>query len=93
MCIETDKTGKFALDRKDNYIKKIQKHIKEDEIIPNKEVTKIENKLNNHVEHLIKITKAGESSGQTKRIKGNLKTKDNQLPILHGSVLKVCCVW
>ena len=27
VCIETDKTGKFALDTKENYMKKIQKHI------------------------------------------------------------------
>ena len=28
---------------------------------------------------------AGENTGQTKRIKSNLKTKDNQIPILHGT--------
>jgi hypothetical protein len=31
------------------------------------------------------MTKAGETSGLTKRIKGNLKTKDNQIPILSGT--------
>jgi hypothetical protein len=27
VCFETDKTGKFALDRKENYVKKMRKHI------------------------------------------------------------------
>ena len=31
------------------------------------------------------MTRAGELSGQQKRIKGNLKTKDNQIPILSGT--------
>ena len=61
VCIETDKTGKFALDKKENYIDKIQKHINMDEVITTKEVTKIENKLNKHSEHAARITKAGES--------------------------------
>ena len=33
VCFETDKTGKFALDRKENYIEKMKKHIENDEII------------------------------------------------------------
>ena len=64
---------------------KIQKHINMDEVISTKEVTKIENKLNAHAEHAARITMAGENNGQSKRIKGNLKTKDNQIPILHGT--------
>ena len=31
------------------------------------------------------MTKAGEISGQQKRFKGNLKTKDNQIPVLSGT--------
>jgi hypothetical protein len=85
VCVETDKTGKFALDTKENYVNKVRKHIKMDEVITSKEVTRIENKLNAHAEHVAKITMAGENIGQNKRIKGNLKTKDNQIPILHGT--------
>ena len=85
VCVETDKTGKFALDTKENYIAKLQKHIENDEVITSKEVRKLENKLNEHAEHIARITMAGENTGQTKRIKGNLKVKDNQIPILHGT--------
>ena len=85
VCVETDKTGKLALDTKENYIKKVRKHIDINEVISTKEVTRIENKLNAHAEHAAKITMAGENTGQNKRIKGNLKTKDNPIPILHGT--------
>ena len=85
VCVETDKTGKFSLDTKENYVKKVKKHIEMDEVITSREVTRIENKLNAHAEHVARITMAGENSGQTKRIKSNLKTKDNQIPILHGT--------
>ena len=85
VCVETDKTGKFALDTKENYINKINKHISNDEVIAAKDVTTIENKLNKHAEHASKITKAGENTGQTSRIKSNFITKDNQVPVLHGT--------
>ena len=85
VCIETDKTGKFALDRKENYIEKIHEHIEMDEVISSKQVKTIENKLNKHAEHAVRITMAGENTGHVSRIKGNTKAKDNQLPVLHGT--------
>ena len=50
-----------------------------------KEVKKIEKKMNEHAEHLVKITNPGLDAKQTKRIKGNLKTTDNQIPVLSGT--------
>jgi hypothetical protein len=44
-----------------------------------------ENTLNKHADFWVDITNAGETSGQTKRIKGNIKTKDNQIPVLSGT--------
>ena len=85
VCFETDKTGKFALDKKENYIKKMRKHIKDDDIVSMTEVKKIEKELNEHAEHLVKITNVGIHTNQVKRIKGNLKTSDNQIPILSGT--------
>ena len=73
------------MDTKENYMAKIQKHINMDEVISTKEVRKIENNLNVHAEHAAKMTMAGENNGHSKRIKGNLKTKDNQIPVLHGT--------
>ena len=85
VCFETDKTGKFALDKKENYIKKMRKHIKDDDIVSMTEVKKIEKELNEHAEYLVKITNAGINTNQVKRIKSNLKTSDNQIPILSGT--------
>ena len=51
VCLETDKTGKFALDTKKNYITKVQKHIEKDAIISIKEVGRIERKLNEHADN------------------------------------------
>jgi hypothetical protein len=62
---------------------KMKKHIANDEVISTKEVRKSENKMNLRAEHVSRITMAGEDNGQSKRIKGNLKVKDNQIPILH----------
>ena len=85
VCFETDKTGKFALDTKTNYVRKMEKHVENDDIVSMKEVRKIEKKLNEHSEHIVNITNAGESNGHTKRIKSNLKSSDNQVPILSGT--------
>ena len=85
VCVETDKTGKFALDTKANYMNKINKHIEMDEVITTKEVPKIENEINKHAEHAARITMAGENTGQPRRVKSNLKTIDNDILILHGT--------
>jgi hypothetical protein len=85
VCFETDKTGKLALDKKENYVKKMDKHIETDEIITMKEVKRIEKNINEHAEQLVRIINAGVDTGQTKRIKSNLKTIDNQIPILSGT--------
>ena len=63
----------------------MHKHIKNDEVVNEKRVRKVENKLNKHANFWVEITNAGEATGQTKRIKGNMKTKDNPIPILSGS--------
>ena len=82
VCYKTDKTGKLALDTVENYSNKMEKHIKNDKTVSAKELKKIENDLNNHADYWSRMTKAGEKTGQQKRIKGNVKTIDNQIPIL-----------
>jgi hypothetical protein len=61
------------------------KPIETDEIITMKEVKRIEKNINEHAEQLVRIINAGVDTGQTKRIKSNLKTIDNQIPILSGT--------
>ena len=85
VCYKTDKTGKLALDTVQNYTEKMGKHIKDDKIVSSKELIKIENDLNKQADFWSKMTRAGEKTNQMKRIKGNVKTKDNQIPILSGT--------
>jgi len=61
------------------------KHIKDDKIVTETEIKKLEKDVNKHAEFWVKITKAGEKTGQIKRIKSNLITIENQIPILSGT--------
>ena len=85
ICSQTDKTGKMTLDTLENVTKKMKKHIQNDKVINEKEVKSLENKLNSHMESWIKILQPGKDNNQIKRVKGNLVTKDNQIPILRGT--------
>ena len=75
----------MALDTVQNYIEKMGKHIKDDKVISAKSLKKIENDLNRQADYWSRMTQAGEKTGQKKIIKGNVKTKDNQIPILSGT--------
>ena len=84
-CGETDKTGKFTLDTLKNMSEKMEKHIEEDKILSEKEVTKIENFINKHMDFWSRFLNVGEYNKQTKRVKSNLIIKDNQIPVLRGT--------
>ena len=43
----------------------MDKHVKEDEIIPPKKITTIENKLKEHAEFAVRILKAGKNNKHT----------------------------
>jgi hypothetical protein len=45
--------------------------------VSEKKVTTIENKLNEHLEHWVKITNAGEKTGQTRKLKSSLKKTES----------------
>ena len=75
----------MALDTVQNYTEKMKKHIKDDTIISSKDLKKIENYLNKQADYWSRMTQAGDKTGQMKRIKGNVKTIDNQIPILSGT--------
>ena len=75
VCYKTDKTGKSAIDTIDNYATKMEKNIENDAEITLKKVTTIENKLNDHMEHWIGMTNAGELHVKLKGSKANQKQK------------------
>ena len=55
ICGETDKTGKLTLDTLENMTEKMEKHIKDDKVLNDKEIKKLENKLNRHMSFWIGI--------------------------------------
>ena len=83
-CGETDKTGRLTLDTLENMSKKMENHIKDDKLLNEKEVKKVENNLNRHMEFWAKILKPGEKVNKVRRVKSNYITKDYQIPVLRG---------
>ena len=82
---ETDKTSKFCVNTVKNMEVKMQKHIQNDKVMTPADVTKVENKLNSHASRLIKVFSIGEKVKQTRRTVSNLVTKNNPIPIIHGT--------
>ena len=58
---ETDKSGNFVVDTLDNLDRKMQKHLKNDKVVSNKEILKIEKMLNSETESWIDILQIGEN--------------------------------
>ena len=85
ICSQTDKTGKLTLDTLENVTKKMEKHVKDDKVIDVKKVKTLENRLNSHMEWWVRILQPGKHNNQTRRVKSNLITKDNQIPVLRGT--------
>ena len=83
VCFKTDKTGYLALDTQANLENKMAKHIENDKVIKERQLKTIENKLNKQTGYF--LNNAGENTNQVRRVKGNLITIDNQIPILSGT--------
>ena len=85
MKLEEKKPGKLTLDTLENMSNKMEKHIKDDKVVNEKEIKTLENRLNRHMEFWIGILKPGEKVKQERTVKSNLITKDSQIPILRGT--------
>ena len=68
-CGETDKTGRITIDTLENMSRKMEKHINEEKIINEKEIKKVENNLNRHMEFWIPILKQVKKSIKLKELK------------------------
>ena len=55
------------------------------QVIDVKKVKTLENRLNSHMEWWVRILQPGKHNNQTRRVKSNLITKDNQIPVLRGT--------
>ena len=81
----TDKSGKFTVDSPKNYEKALMKHTtKDEELIEEDKVRKIENKMNQHLKQLSKMFKVGENNDHEHRIAGANTSTNTEAPPLYG---------
>ena len=74
VIFQTDKSSRFSVDSKDNYIAACTQHTRNDTVIEEKEYDRLITEMNAHATMWSKILKAGELTGQhgPQRIKENL---------------------
>ena len=69
LCVyETDKTGKFVVDKVENMKLKMQLHIENDQILGKKQTNKIEKLLDDETRHWIDIMNIGEEAKQKNKL-------------------------
>ena len=74
VVFQTDKSSRFSIDTRNNYIAACEKHTDKDEVISEHDYQSLINEVNAHSVMWSKILKAGEKTGDygTQRIKENL---------------------
>ena len=79
---QTDKSSRFSIDSKNNYVEACGKHTRNDEVIDEKEYDRIISDMNAHAIMWAKILKAGEFSGENgpQRIKENMMSAEKLDP-------------
>ena len=86
VVIETDKTGKFMLMGRQEFLDAGDIHTKEDKVIDKKGLSKVERKLNAACSLFIKIFRVGEAKGYTERHRSNsitLSSNPSNMKLLH----------
>ena len=73
----------MAVDTPTNYAESAKPHIEKDTIISQKEYEKIEETTNAHTTCWIRMTKAGEETNDTHRIKSSMLTHNSKPPTLY----------
>ena len=68
-----------------NYEQKMQGHLANDTIVNDKEIRKIEHKINVETKAWLEILSAGKDCGQERRTRNNLVSTQNPLPVLYGT--------
>ena len=75
VVFQTDKSSRFSIDDKANYIKANEKHVENDEIIDEQTYNQMLKEINAHSMMWTKFLKAGEHAGEH----GHQRTKENML--------------
>ena len=89
---QTDKSSKFSVDTKDNYIEAMQVHIEQDEDITESDHLKAQKEVNAHSTFWCEILGISKNTGKSdeqkernhQRAKNNLLVEGNDLPPIYG---------
>ena len=76
VIFQTDKSGRFSVDKPENYNEACQPHVRDDNNISREDHDKIECLLNAHGEFWTRILAAGEFTGHEDRIRNNMKSEN-----------------
>jgi hypothetical protein len=80
---QTDKSGRFSVDKTENYTKACETHIKDDEVISEQEYKILESKMNAHSVFWTRILQAGKDVGQMERVKNNMLITETPISPLY----------
>ena len=80
---QTDKSGRFAVDTPQNYIKACEPHVTKDATITAKEYEDLEVRMNAHSIMWTRMLAAGKETNHTSRIKSNMVTSNCPLAPLY----------
>ena len=83
VVFETDKSGRFSVDTRNNYNESAMPHVERDQIIDVKEHDDIEKKINAHSVMWVRMLCAGEGTGQEERIRNNMVSHCNPIAPLY----------
>ena len=68
IILHTDKSGKFAVTSREEYLKMGSVHTKKDRVIGRKEIIEIEKQINGHATFLCRVLGTGDANGQKPRV-------------------------
>lgn len=84
VIFQTDKSGRFSVDRVDNYKSTCEKHTNGDVDVTEEEYTKLQQVINAHAVSWVRMLSAGTGNNEQTRIKNNMIGTDSPIPPLYG---------
>ena len=86
MYVLTDKSMKIAVDTHNNYLSKMEAHIRDDVVIDQKSVDGIERELSGHGIMWARMLQIGENWNQKERVKSAMTCVGGSIPPLYGLI-------
>ena len=83
VVFQTDKSGRMAVDSKENYIRAAEPHVSSDEVVDSKTHVRCQKEINAHSSMWVRFMKAGEFTS-TSSIKGQDRIRNSMKVYNHG---------